>query len=111
MMIEQTVEIPADGWIHLDVPPEWVGASGKVVISTLFPAMVIREIEAVELTKKLPPSPKDEARVKFRAARQKLRELCKDSKLTVDGFLAMKHADRVLETAIDKHLSVGIKSL
>jgi hypothetical protein len=39
------------------------------------------------------------ARAKNKAAWEKLRELCKDSKLTVDSFLAMKHADRVLEAA------------
>ncbi|MDR3170030.1 MAG: hypothetical protein LBU17_00210 [Treponema sp.] len=64
----------------------------------------------VEQSNNLPPSPKDETRIKCSAARQKLRELCKNSKLTVDGFLAMKHADRVLEAAIDERLSVGIKS-
>jgi hypothetical protein len=89
--IQQTVEIPANGWVHLDIPPEWAGASGNVVVTALFPAV-------------------DETKIKFSAARQKLRELCKDSKLTVDSFLAMKHADRVLEAAIDKRLSEERKS-
>jgi hypothetical protein len=50
-------------------------------------------------TVEIPATPQARSRV----ARKKLRELCKDSKLTVDSFLAMKHADRVLEAAIDEH--------
>jgi hypothetical protein len=32
MTIEQTVKIPANGWVHLDLPPELAGTSGKVVV-------------------------------------------------------------------------------
>jgi tetratricopeptide (TPR) repeat protein len=32
MTIEQTIEIPANGWVHLDLPPELAGVSGKAVI-------------------------------------------------------------------------------
>jgi hypothetical protein len=33
MAIEQTIEIPANGWVHLDLPPEMAGTSGKVVVT------------------------------------------------------------------------------
>jgi hypothetical protein len=192
MTIEQTIEIPANGWVHLDTPPEWAGVSGHVVITALFPAgdevspagmsfPSFREFNeglgtrsehiprhhagdadsqerteryraAIEnccglakrmgctatsddfleqrrkdnelenrldalheeerrLAKKLLPLSEDEAKAKSRAARQKLQELCKDSKLTVESFLTMKHADRVLEAAIDERLSARGKSL
>jgi type IV secretory pathway ATPase VirB11/archaellum biosynthesis ATPase len=88
MTLQQTVTLPADRRPRLDLSlPEQFPAEGTRLEIVL-----------------LPPVPRDEAKVKFRAARQKPRELCKDSKLTVDGFLAMKHADRVLEAAVDERL-------
>ncbi|MDR3248510.1 MAG: hypothetical protein LBT39_06970 [Treponema sp.] len=35
MTIEQTIEIPANGRVHLDLPPEMAGTSGKVVVTAL----------------------------------------------------------------------------
>jgi hypothetical protein len=36
MTIEQTIEIPANGWVHLDLPPEYpAGTSAKVVVTLL----------------------------------------------------------------------------
>jgi hypothetical protein len=87
MTIEQTVEIPANHRITLEVPREV--PVGRVLL-TFTPA--------VSPDAEMPDTPK----ARSRAARQKLRELCKDSKLTVDSFLAMKHADRLLEAAIDE---------
>ena len=91
MTIEQTstqcvVEIPASHRLdlHLDIPPEF--PAGRAIL-TFTPASY--DVLAA-------------GRAKSRAARQKLRELCKDSTLTVESFLAMKQADRVLETAIDE---------
>jgi hypothetical protein len=92
MSIDQIIEIPASHRITLDVPPEV--PVGKVLL-TFTPAG------------SLDFDTNDTPQVRSRAARQKLRELCKDSKLTVDSFLAMKHDDRVLEAAIDERIGSG----
>ena len=84
MTIEQTVEIPPSHRLTIEVP---------------------REIPAGRMILTFTPASSDllaAGRAKSRAARQKLRELCKDSTLTVESFLAMKQTDRVLETAIDE---------
>jgi hypothetical protein len=88
MTIEQTIEIPANGWVHLDIPPEWAGARGQVVITALFPAG-------------------DEAKARFRAARQKLQELCEDSKLTSDAFLEQRRKDARLENSTEEVSPAG----
>jgi hypothetical protein len=84
MTVERTVDIPASHWLAIEVPPEV--PAGKVVLAFT----------------PVPADPFAAAKAKSKAAREKLRELCKDSKLTVDSFLAMKHADRVLEAAIEE---------
>jgi hypothetical protein len=85
MVVEQTVEIPVSHRLTINVPHEI--PAGKVIL-TFTPVST---------------DPFAVVRAKNKAAREKLRELCKDSKLTVDSFLAMKHADRVLEAAIEEH--------
>jgi hypothetical protein len=90
MVIEQIVEIPADRRITLEVP---------------------REIPAGRVLLTFTPAPSDSfaaGKSKFRAARQKLRELCRESTLTVESFLAMKDTDRVLEAAIDERSGSNI---
>jgi hypothetical protein len=91
--IQQTVEIPADRRLHLDLDLSLPGR--------LPPGGTRLEIIL------MPSSPADGAKTKARTARQKLRELCKDSTLTVDSFLAMKHDDRVLEAAINERAGVA----
>ncbi|MDR3200392.1 MAG: hypothetical protein LBT68_02935 [Spirochaetales bacterium] len=88
MAIEQTVEIPANRRITLEVPPEV--PVGKVILT--FAPAVSPDFDATNTL-----------RAKNKAAWEKLRELTKDSKLTVERFLEMKNADRVLEAAIDEH--------
>jgi hypothetical protein len=92
MVIEQTVEIPVSRRLTLKVPREI--PSGRVVLT--FTPVVHPGFDTV-----------DTPQARSRAARQKLRELCKDSKLTVDSFLAMKHADRDLEASIDERAGEG----
>ncbi|GHU48606.1 hypothetical protein FACS1894200_06010 [Spirochaetia bacterium] len=84
MTIEQIVELPASHRLVLEVPREI--PAGRVIL-TFTPASSDLLVAG---------------KAKSRAARQKLRELCKDSTLTVESFLAMKQADRVLETTIDE---------
>ncbi|GHT85171.1 hypothetical protein FACS1894137_09120 [Spirochaetia bacterium] len=98
MTIEQTVDIPVSHRLdlHLDIPPEF--PTGRTILS-FTPAS--SDLFAVD---------KAEGRAKSRAARQKLRELCKDSTLTVDSFLAMKHADRVLEASAAMSIDECAKS-
>ncbi|GHU87492.1 hypothetical protein FACS189476_03010 [Spirochaetia bacterium] len=91
MTIERTIEIPANRRINLEVPREI--PEGRVVL-TFTPAS---------------SNPLSARKAKSKAARQKLRELCKDSPLTVESFLAMKEADRVLEAAIDKHSGSNVQ--
>jgi hypothetical protein len=57
--------------------------------------------EERRLAKKRPPLSEDEARAKFRAARQRLRELCKNSKLTSDDFLKQRRKDKEMEDRLD----------
>jgi hypothetical protein len=89
MTIEKTVEIPANGWIHFDIPPEWAGASGKVVINASFPAVGAETTARQQRTER------------YLAARQRLRELCKNSKLTSDDFLEQRRKDKELENRLD----------
>jgi hypothetical protein len=43
-VIEQTIEIPADGWVHFDVPPEYsAGTSAKVLITAASRSVYIPE--------------------------------------------------------------------
>ncbi|MDR1909938.1 MAG: hypothetical protein LBQ35_08520 [Spirochaetaceae bacterium] len=91
MTIEQTIEIPADRRITLEVPREI--PAGRVML-TFTPA---------------PPDPFASDKAKSRAARKKLRKLCENSTLTVESFLAMKDADRVLEAAIDERSDNNLK--
>jgi hypothetical protein len=89
MTIEQTIEIPANGWIHLDIPPELAGANGKVVVTAQFP------------TAKTEATARQQRTERYLAARQRLRELCKNSKLTSDDFLEQRRKDKELEDRLD----------
>jgi hypothetical protein len=84
MTIEQTVDIPADHRLTIDVPCEI--PAGKVTLT--FTPVATDPFAAVG--------------AKNKAAWEKLRELAKDSTLTVERFLEMKRADRVLEVAIEE---------
>jgi hypothetical protein len=89
MTIEQIIEVPANGWIHLDIPSELAGASGKLVFTTQFPTA---EAEAAS---------RKQRTEQYLAARQRLRELCKDSKLTSDDFLEQRRKDKELEDQLE----------
>jgi hypothetical protein len=90
MMIEQTVEIPANGWIHFDIPPEWAGASGKVVINASFPAV---EDE----------TPRHRLTERQRAAIENCCGIAKrmGCRLTSDDFLEQRRKDKELEDRLD----------
>ena len=77
MTIERTVVIPSDHRITLDVPPE-------------IPAGAIARFE-------IHWSPRKEPLNSLDTALDKIWELCKDSSLTVDGFLEMRHREKELE--------------
>jgi hypothetical protein len=88
MTIEQTIEIPADGWIHLDIPPELVGTSGKVVVTA---EAATAEATHHRLTEQ---------------QRAAIEECCGIAKrmgfrLTSDDFLEQRRKDRELEDRLD----------
>ncbi|MDR3343795.1 MAG: hypothetical protein LBT14_13650 [Treponema sp.] len=91
MTIEQTIEIPANGWIHLDIPPEWAGASGKVVINALSPVVEAEAVPRHRLTE---------------GQRAAIEECCSLAKrmgctATSDDFLEQRCKDKELEDRLD----------
>jgi len=87
MTIEQTIEIPANGWVHLDLPPELAGTSGKVVITAPAAKTTLRS----HLTERQ------------RAAVEKCRGLARrmGSLLTSHDFLEQRRKDKELEDRLD----------
>jgi hypothetical protein len=90
MAIEQTVEIPANRRITLDVPPEV--PLGRVIL-TFTPAVPLKEDTGIE---------KDRLR-SVQEALETGRGIAKrlGSQLSSDRFLEMRHQDRILEDSID----------
>jgi hypothetical protein len=85
MTIEQTIEIPADRRLHLDFDlPRTIpaGAAQFEITITPFPGADAAPDEWVN----------------------PLLGLCKDSSLTVETLLEMRHEDRLLEDARDERL-------
>jgi hypothetical protein len=82
MTIEQTIEIPANHLLTLEVPSEIPTGRARMAL-TINPA-------AEE------PEPND-TYSNFDAALAEIRELCTDSTLTVDSFLEMRRKDLELE--------------
>jgi hypothetical protein len=77
MTIEQTVTIPADHRLTLDVPPQIpVGATARFELFW---------------------SPQEETVNSLDTALEKIWALCKDSSVTVDGFLEMRRRDNEFE--------------
>jgi len=77
MIIEQTVEIPADRRLYFDVPREIpVGATARFELIWY---------------------PQKEAVNNLDAVLKEIRALCKDVPVTVDSFLEMRRQDRELE--------------
>ena len=87
MIIEQTVEIPADHRLTIDVPPE-------------IPAGTTTRFEIHWFPQKKSPNSLD-------AALDKIWELCKDSSLGVDSFLEMRRQDKELEESQYRQLFSG----
>jgi hypothetical protein len=85
--IRQTVKVPVNRRLHLNL---------DFSQADRFPPNETR----FEIVLDFPSQ--DEIRTKSRAAREKLRELTKDSTLTVEKFLEMKNADRALEAEIEE---------
>jgi hypothetical protein len=86
MTIEQTFAIPENGWVHLDLPPNFpAGTSAKLVVTISGNA------------DNLP------ARVSAREALEQGRGIAKrlGSTLTVDRFLELGWQDRILEDSFD----------
>jgi len=77
MTIEQTVTIPADHRLTLEIPPQ-------------IPAGTTARFELFW-------SPRTEAVNSLDTALEKIWALCKDSSVTVDDFLEMRHRDNELE--------------
>jgi len=88
--IQRTIEIDPSRRLRLDLSLQETVPDGGI---------------RFEITLVLPS--KDERKAKYQAARRKLRELCRDSSLSVERFLAMKQAGRALETAQDERLFAG----
>jgi len=77
MTIEQTIEIPADRRITMEVPPE-------------IPSGAIARLE-------LSWSPQNELSNNLDAVLEIIWALCKDSPITVESFLEMRRQDKELE--------------
>jgi hypothetical protein len=90
MAIEQTVEIPANRRITLDVPPEV--PLGKVIL-TFTPAVSPKEDAGIENNR---PRSAREALEIGRGIAKRL-----GSRLSSDRFLEMRHQDRILEDSVD----------
>jgi len=84
MTIEQTVEIHADHRLIFEIPGEIPEGRAKVAL-TINPAAEEPE--------------QNDAYSGFDAVLAEIRELCKDSKLTVDSFLETRRKDLELEEA------------
>jgi hypothetical protein len=90
--IQQTVTVPVNRRLHLNL---------DFSQADRFPPGETR----FEIVLNFPT--REEIRAKSRAAREKLRELTRDSTLTVEKFLEMKNADRALEAAIEERARGG----
>ena len=87
MTIEQTIEVPASRRITFEVPPEIpVGATARFEV--VF-------------------SPEKEPAKNLDLILDKIRELCKDSSISVDSFLEMRRRDMELEEKQHRHLFPG----
>jgi hypothetical protein len=82
MTIEQTVEIPADHRLTIEVPPEV--PAGKAILAFI-PIKAQPEMKS--------------SRKKIDDLTRELRELCKSSTLTVEGFRKMQREDIEREEA------------
>jgi hypothetical protein len=77
MIIEQTVEVPADRRVYFDVPREIpVGATARFELIWY---------------------PQKEAANTLDAVLKEIRSLCKNAPVTVDSFLEMRRQERELE--------------
>jgi hypothetical protein len=90
MTIEQTIEIPANGWFHLDLPPELAGTNGKIVI--IAPAAPT----GVEAAPRRLTEQQWSAIEKCRGLAKRL-----GSRLSSDDFLEQRRKDRELEDQRD----------
>jgi hypothetical protein len=77
MIIEQTINVPANHRLTIEVPQEV--PAGRTIL-TFTPAPGGETVSIDELTREL-------------------RELCKDSTLTVDSFLEMRRRDSEIEVS------------
>jgi hypothetical protein len=84
MTIEQTVEIPASHRLTFEIPRDIPEGRAKVALT-------------IDLTTE--GAEQNGAYSGFDAALAEIRELCKDSKLTVDSFLELRRKDLELEEA------------
>jgi hypothetical protein len=89
MTLQQTVTIPADRRLHLDLPRDTpTGEADVKLIITLH--RVDRLIESPLLPKKFDP-------VKARAAHERMCGMCKTDGHEVDRFMAEKATEKALE--------------
>jgi hypothetical protein len=115
MTIEQTIEIPANGWVHLDLPPELAGTSGKVVITA--PVVPVENIGVEMITAEQLKTLFEGERLKIRAADLKrpldLREAQQEIAWTTGkshaGKSFEKYAGCLENTAIFEGDSVAIQ--
>ena len=87
MTISQTVEIPVDRRLIIDVPREIpAGATARFKLIWFPVKKTINNLNATLET---------------------IQELCKDSSITVDSFLQMRHKDKELEEKQYRKLFTG----
>ena len=91
MTIEQTIEVPANRLITLEVPPQ-------------IPAGATAHFEVIWF-------PVKKAVNNFDTALEKIRDLCKDSSITVDSFLEMRRHDNELEENKFRNFSTGFEAV
>jgi hypothetical protein len=82
MTIEQTIEIPANGWVHLDLPPELAGTSGKVVVTA-----PVAPVEAESVPR----------RMSYREAIERCRGIAKGSGFTSERLFEDRRRDNEME--------------
>jgi hypothetical protein len=89
MVIEQTVEIPENRWLHVEVPSEIpVGVTAKVAIT------VPEAVSPLFFGHRLSP----------REAVEKCWGIAQDSGLSSDKFLEMKRKEKILEAEKNQRL-------
>jgi hypothetical protein len=98
MTIEQTVEIPADHRLFIDVPAEI--PAGRALVRLI--PLDTGDKNKINETRKVIFQPKKIDREKAEAAHKRMHGMFKTDGHDVDRFLAWKQSERELEREIDE---------